>query len=121
MKKLIALLLVILMALTLVGCNKDNDTETGGDELSYDEQSAAIYDAQLGEFYDTYMAAKENASTISERYALMAVAEAKLMEIYKPFNLPIVSVSRRSAEMIKYASNDFLALKISYMNYYMNV
>ena len=43
-------------------------------------------------------------------------AEAKLMEIYKPFNLPIVSVSRRSAEMTKYASNDFLALKISYMN-----
>lgn len=43
-------------------------------------------------------------------------AEEKLMEIYKPFNLPIVSVNRRSAEMIKYASNDFLALKISYMN-----
>lgn len=43
-------------------------------------------------------------------------AEDILMNIYKPFNLPIVSVSRRSAEMIKYASNDFLALKISYMN-----
>ena len=43
-------------------------------------------------------------------------AEKKLMEIYEPFELPIVSVSRRSAEMIKYASNDFLALKISYMN-----
>ena len=43
-------------------------------------------------------------------------AEKTLMEIYKPFNLPIVSVNRRSAEMIKYASNDFLALKISYMN-----
>lgn len=43
-------------------------------------------------------------------------AEKKLIELYKPFNLPIVSVSRRSAEMIKYASNDFLALKISYMN-----
>ncbi|WP_462392360.1 UDP-glucose dehydrogenase family protein [Clostridium cadaveris] len=43
-------------------------------------------------------------------------AENMLMEIYKPFNLPIVSVNRRSAEMIKYASNDFLALKISYMN-----
>ncbi len=43
-------------------------------------------------------------------------AERKLMEIYEPFNLPIVSVTRRSAEMIKYASNDFLALKISYMN-----
>jgi UDPglucose 6-dehydrogenase len=43
-------------------------------------------------------------------------AEEMLMKIYEPFNLPIVSVSRRSAEMIKYASNDFLALKISYMN-----
>lgn len=43
-------------------------------------------------------------------------AEQKLMEIYEPFHLPIVSVKRRSAEMIKYASNDFLALKISYMN-----
>ncbi|MED3878754.1 UDP-glucose/GDP-mannose dehydrogenase family protein [Priestia megaterium] len=43
-------------------------------------------------------------------------AEELLQDIYKPFNLPIVSVNRRSAEMIKYASNDFLALKISYMN-----
>ena len=43
-------------------------------------------------------------------------AEATLMKIYEPFGLPIVSVKRRSAEMIKYACNDFLALKISYMN-----
>lgn len=43
-------------------------------------------------------------------------AEKMLIDIYTPFNLPIISVSRRSAEMIKYASNDFLALKISYMN-----
>ncbi|MEW4225664.1 UDP-glucose dehydrogenase family protein [Rossellomorea marisflavi] len=43
-------------------------------------------------------------------------AENILMEIYQPFNLPVVAVNRRSAEMIKYASNDFLALKISYMN-----
>lgn len=43
-------------------------------------------------------------------------AEGMLRDIYAPFHLPIVSVNRRSAEMIKYASNDFLALKISYMN-----
>ena len=43
-------------------------------------------------------------------------AEEKMLELYKNFNLPIVSTNRRSAEMIKYASNDFLALKISYMN-----
>ena len=43
-------------------------------------------------------------------------ARDKLMKIYEPFHLPMVCVSRKSAEMIKYASNDFLALKISYMN-----
>ncbi|MDR1639073.1 MAG: UDP-glucose/GDP-mannose dehydrogenase family protein [Clostridiales bacterium] len=43
-------------------------------------------------------------------------AEGLLRKIYEPFGLPIVSVSRRSAEMAKYAANDFLALKISYMN-----
>lgn len=39
-----------------------------------------------------------------------------LKEIYTPFNQPIISTNRRSAEMIKYASNDFLALKISFVN-----
>ena len=43
-------------------------------------------------------------------------AERMMQEIYEPFGLPIVSVGRRSAEMVKYASNDFLALKISYIN-----
>lgn len=43
-------------------------------------------------------------------------AETLLKKIYEPFELPIISVNRRSAEMIKYACNDFLALKISYMN-----
>ena len=39
-----------------------------------------------------------------------------LTEVYKDFNAPILITNRRSAEMIKYASNDFLALKISYVN-----
>ncbi|HNX29694.1 MAG TPA: UDP-glucose/GDP-mannose dehydrogenase family protein [Syntrophomonadaceae bacterium] len=43
-------------------------------------------------------------------------AEETLQAVYEPFGLPIVSVSRRSAEMIKYAANNFLALKVSYMN-----
>lgn len=43
-------------------------------------------------------------------------AESILREVYEPFGQPIISTNRRSAEMIKYASNDFLALKISFMN-----
>ncbi len=66
--------------------------------------------AQGTAVHDTLHAARIIIGTESEW------AEDILMNIYKPFNLPIVSVSRRSAEMIKYASNDFLALKISYVN-----
>ena len=34
----------------------------------------------------------------------------------EPYNVPYLEMNRRSAEMVKYASNDFLALKISYIN-----
>lgn len=43
-------------------------------------------------------------------------AQDILREVYKDFDAPILVTNRRSAEMIKYASNDFLALKISYIN-----
>lgn len=43
-------------------------------------------------------------------------ARKVLTEIYETFGQPIVSTDIKSAEMIKYASNDFLALKISYIN-----
>ncbi|MCG7313158.1 UDP-glucose/GDP-mannose dehydrogenase family protein [Priestia flexa] len=43
-------------------------------------------------------------------------AEGILTKIYEPFNIPILTMNRRSAEMVKYASNDFLALKISFVN-----
>lgn len=37
-------------------------------------------------------------------------------EIYSPLSIPIVRTDIRSAEMIKYASNAFLATKISFIN-----
>lgn len=39
-----------------------------------------------------------------------------LKEIYLPLGVPIVTCDRRSSEMIKYASNAFLATKISFIN-----
>lgn len=39
-----------------------------------------------------------------------------LKSVYKNFDAPLLVMNRRSAEMVKYASNDFLALKISYIN-----
>ncbi len=66
--------------------------------------------AQGTAVHDTLHAARIIIGTESKE------AEELLKKIYEPFGLPIVSVKRRSAEMIKYACNDFLALKISYMN-----
>jgi len=48
-------------------------------------------------------------------------AGAKIAAMYYPLHAPILSTSIRSAEMIKYASNAFLANKISYINYIANI
>ncbi|MFD0671982.1 UDP-glucose dehydrogenase family protein [Cohnella sp. GCM10027633] len=39
-----------------------------------------------------------------------------MKRLYDPFGIPYVLTDRKSAEMIKYAANDYLALKISYIN-----
>jgi UDPglucose 6-dehydrogenase len=41
---------------------------------------------------------------------------AAMKEVYAPFQAPIVITDINSAELIKHASNSFLALKISYIN-----
>lgn len=59
---------------------------------------------------DTLKAARIVIGTETER------AKDILTKVYENFHQPFVYTNRRSAEMIKYASNDFLALKISYIN-----
>jgi nucleotide sugar dehydrogenase len=43
-------------------------------------------------------------------------AKEIMLRLYANFDAPKIITNRRSAEMTKYASNDFLALKISYIN-----
>ncbi|MBU7594540.1 UDP-glucose dehydrogenase family protein [Metabacillus halosaccharovorans] len=49
------------------------------------------------------------------------VAGKHVEELYHPFNIPIVKTDIKSAEMIKYASNAFLATKISFINEIANI
>jgi UDPglucose 6-dehydrogenase len=47
------------------------------------------------------------------------MAQARMRELYAPFisrGVPFVATNRRSSELIKYASNCFLALKITFIN-----
>ncbi len=59
---------------------------------------------------DTLNAARIVIGTETERARLV------MERVYENLNQTVVYTNRRSAEMIKYASNDFLALKISYVN-----
>ncbi|MDR0463193.1 MAG: UDP-glucose/GDP-mannose dehydrogenase family protein [Pseudomonadales bacterium] len=44
------------------------------------------------------------------------LAKEKLIELHKPLKAPIVIVSPESAQLSKYASNDYLAIRIAYAN-----
>lgn len=48
-------------------------------------------------------------------------AATKMEELYSPLNIPIIHTDIESAEMIKYASNAFLATKISFINEIANI
>jgi UDPglucose 6-dehydrogenase len=48
-------------------------------------------------------------------------AKKMLMELYGPLGVPIVATDIQSSELIKHASNSFLAMKISFINAVANV
>ena len=98
MKKFLAMLLAVIMVLSMAACGAKNETpaptaapaapatEAGVVYVDpfadvaddYDELSRAVYDAVLGEF-NTYYENAQTATDTAERYALMAIAEAKML------------------------------------------
>ena len=104
-KKFLSLVLALMMLLSLVACGGNNnppaeptpdtppvdDPATPDDTQTPDEPAEAvnykdltredvdIYDEVFGEFYEAYMAAKEE-QNVPMRYAKMAIAEAKMLE-----------------------------------------
>ncbi|MCY8198620.1 UDP-glucose 6-dehydrogenase UglF [Bacillus subtilis] len=65
--------------------------------------------------YDTFHGDRIVIGTADEKTA------NTLEELFRPFQIPIYQTDIRSAEMIKYASNAFLATKISFINEISNI
>ncbi len=93
MKKLLSLLVALLLVAGLVACGgtttttapTQEDTTTTADPDAFDLEayvadSTAIYNSVFGEFKTAYAAAKKETADIAKRFALMAIAEAKLIE-----------------------------------------
>ncbi|MDM0838781.1 UDP-glucose/GDP-mannose dehydrogenase family protein [Clostridium perfringens] len=105
--------LVVVKSTVPIGTNDKVEAylkENVKDGIHIEVASNPEFLAQGTAVVDTLKASRIVIGVESER------AENTLREVYERFNQPIVATNRRSAEMIKYASNDFLALKISFMN-----
>lgn len=95
-RKIFAILAMVLVLVLSVGvfaaCNpkeggNNDQTDPDAERLEqYLAESAKIYGEQLGEFKAAYAKAVAETKNTSKRYALMALAEAKLMEsaVYVP-------------------------------------
>jgi ABC-type oligopeptide transport system substrate-binding subunit len=77
--KILALALALCMLCSVAMAELAASVQTEVDAEAYDAESTEVYNAVLGDFYQAYMAAKDPAISVSERYAKMAIAEAKLL------------------------------------------
>ena len=108
MKKFLSLLLALVMVFSLAACGNVGTTESGApnnsstpsspgstddpgepyvgpnwaaiDNMDYDSASWELYEYALGEYYKYYSTAKAEADDLDVRMALMAIAEAKMLE-----------------------------------------
>ena len=70
-------------------------------------QGSAVHDSLYASRIIVGVTSSVSASCMKQLYYPLTIS---------PYNAPYLEMSRQSAEMVKYASNNFLALKISYIN-----
>lgn len=91
------------------------DEETKGNDFNIDIVSNPEFLSQGTAVRDMQNPSRIVIGTENDR------AKRIMKKVYETFVCPKVFTDCRSAEMIKYASNDFLALKVSYINEIANV
>ena len=83
--------------------------------ISFDVASNPEFLREGSAVYDTFNPDRIVIGVKSKR------AEKLLKEIYSPIKAPVLVTDIKSAEIIKHASNSFLAMKISYINAVSNI
>ncbi len=130
-KKVLSVILVLCMVLSAIAMfasctpSKDDPKDTDGEGTKvvytdpyagiedYDELSAKLYEDVLGDFYEAYEAAKKETNE-SKKWAMMAIAEAKLLEsgVMMPTssnggNYAITRVAPNTATSILYGNDSY--------------
>lgn len=110
--------IVVIKSTVPIGTNEEIEkylNENKINDVNIDVVSNPEFLAQGTAVRDTFHAARIIVGAENKR------AREVMEELYKPltkdpYNVPYIVMNRCSAEMVKYASNNFLALKISYVN-----
>lgn len=101
---------VVVKSTVPIGTNDKIEKKLKSKNTKIDVVSNPEFLAQGTAVHDTLCASRIVIGSENKR------AKEIMLKVYEKFDAPFVLTNRRSAEMIKYASNDFLALKISYIN-----
>jgi len=101
---------VVVKSTVPIGTNDKIEKKLKSKNTKIDVVSNPEFLAQGTAVHDTLCASRIVIGAENKR------AKEIMLKVYEKFDAPFVLTNRRSAEMIKYASNDFLALKISYIN-----
>ena len=108
---------VVIKSTVPIGTNDDIEKyfSTKRSDIKITVASNPEFLAQGTAIHDTLYASRIVVGTEDEKtFSIMRELYEPLTK--EPYNVPYLEMDRRSAEMVKYASNDFLALKISYIN-----
>ncbi len=121
----VALELAARLRVGAVVCTKSTVPVGTGDKVEYMLREAGRGDLHVASAPEFLREGSAVADTLQPNRLVFGVpsefAAHALRELHAAFDAPIVECDRRTAEMIKYASNAFLATKISFINEIANI
>ncbi len=108
--------IVVIKSTVPIGTNDDIEKRLNeNSKIRFYVVSNPEFLAQGSAVHDTFYPSRIVVG-VEDKYSEEIMRQVYQPLIESPYNAPYLTMDRKSAEMVKYASNDFLALKISYIN-----